>query len=87
MEQNPILLDLAPGLVAKLIDLLIAEDDLRATIEQAESTGKIILDPKTGHRIAHSRLGNVTYWVEYARDGDRCRVHNAYNHRMRVGEG
>ena len=28
----------------------------------------------------------MTYWVEYARDGDEYEVFNAYSHRMQIVE-
>ena len=35
--------------------------------------------------VARRRVGNATFWVKFARDGDRAyTVHRAWSHRMRV---
>ncbi|MEJ2578976.1 MAG: (Fe-S)-binding protein, partial [Kineosporiaceae bacterium] len=71
----------------RLEDRLILDADLAQVIAQAESTGAVLRDPRTGHLLAHHRPHAVTYWVEYTRDGDVYAVHRAYSHRMQVIEG
>jgi len=62
----------------------ILEDDVRTVIEQAEATGAWLQSAETGHLLAYSKLGNVTFWVEYAKNGDTFTVFNAYSHRMKI---
>jgi len=84
MEENEYEYEivLAPELSEKLDRLLILEDDIRETISHAEKTGSVVLDPATGRRIGHRRIGVVTYWVEYKAEKGRYTVNNAYSHRM-----
>ena len=60
------------------------EDDVRDVIEQALETGQFIEEMKSGLRIAHIRIGNVTYWVFFAPEDDGWRVRRAYSHRMEI---
>ena len=55
-------------------------------IHFAETSGTKLLDPQSGHTIAHFRPGSVTYWVEYTREGEESVIHNTYSHRMEVAE-
>lgn len=72
----------------KLAERLISEDDLAAVIERAERTGERLIDPESGHLIAHARPRIITYWVEYSLAGEEgFVVHNAYSHRLQIREG
>jgi hypothetical protein len=63
---------------------MILIEDVRRTIEYAESTGDKLESSTTGQSLASFRSGCVTYWVEYSRLGDELVVHDAYFHRMEV---
>jgi len=63
---------------------LILEDDVRGVIEEAEAQRRYIEEVKSGLRIAHKQIGNVTYWVYYEPDGEAWRVKRAYSHRMEI---
>lgn len=41
-------------------------------------------NPATGRSLACFKPKNVTYWVEYSRDGEVYIIHDAYCHRMTV---
>ena len=71
----------------RLDDRLILVDDIQRVIEHAERTGRRLLNPETGHLLAHFKPTAVTYWVEYAPEGETFRIHNAYSHRMEIAEG
>ena len=44
-----------------------------------------MLDAEDGLLVARRRVGNATFWVKFAREGDDSfTVHRAYSHRMRV---
>lgn len=62
----------------------ILEEDLRAVIDAAEKTSRWLTSCENGHRLANLKLGNVTFWVEYAPEGDGYVVYNAYSHRMNI---
>lgn len=73
--------------LATLLDeRLILEDDIRAVIEHALETGQFIEVTSTGLRIAHQKIGHVTYWVYFAPEGDAWLVRRAYSHRMEIRE-
>jgi glutamate synthase (NADPH/NADH) small chain len=74
----------APDVAAKMEKGFILLDDVKAVIHQAEKTGNKLAVGSTGRFIAHLRPCIVTYWVEYARDGDEYEVFNAYSHRMQI---
>lgn len=65
---------------------LILIEDLQQVIGTAEATGYKLLDPVTGHFIAHLKPASVTYWAEYSVGEDEFVVHNAYSHRMEITE-
>lgn len=72
--------------LARLEERLILLDDVRQVIVHAERSGGWLLNPETGHRLAHYRPATVTYWVEYAPEENAYVVFNAYCHRMDVNE-
>jgi glutamate synthase (NADPH/NADH) small chain len=63
---------------------MILIEDVRRTIEYAESTGDKLENPTTGRSLASFRSACVTYWVEYSVMGDEFLVHDSYFHRMEV---
>ena len=91
----PVRLRIDDAVRAVMEDRLILDEDLHRVIAHAESTGQVLLDPRTGRRLAHYRPRAVTYWVEYTvqravddtQDGDVYVVHRAYSHRVQVIEG
>lgn len=87
-EETEMRLLLTEELRDKLAERLISEDDLAAVIERAERTGERLIDPESGHLIAHARPRIITYWVEYSPAGEEgFVVHNAYSHRLQIREG
>ncbi|MCB8968233.1 MAG: 4Fe-4S dicluster domain-containing protein [Ardenticatenaceae bacterium] len=86
-EYASIRLNLSDALLALLEDRLILVEDLQQVIAYAERGGHKLLNAQSGHFLAQFRPNTVTYWVEYAPDGDGYTVFNAYSHRMDVGEG
>jgi glutamate synthase (NADPH/NADH) small chain len=77
---------MAPEVAAKMERDFILLDDVKAVIHWAETTGNRVETPATGRIVAHLRPHIVTYWVEYAKDGDEYEVLNAYSHRMQIVE-
>lgn len=67
-----------------LEERMILIQDVRRTIEYAESTGDKLENSITGRSLASFRSACVTYWVEYSRLGEEFAVHDAYFHRMEV---
>lgn len=88
MEERPMLqLMMEDQVAARMSEDLILEEDLAQAIETCESEQKYLIDPQSGRRVCHLKIGYVTYWVEYARREDSvCIVYNAYSHRMTIKE-
>ena len=64
---------------------MILTDDVIAVLQDFRETGEAILDAGDGLLVARRRVGNATFWVKFARDGDGAyTVHRAWSHRMRV---
>lgn len=80
--ETPLMLYLSQPLADKLEQLHILRSDISQVILHAQQTGEKLEDPDSGHFIAYYRLGNVTFWVEYAPENHGWRVYNAYSHRM-----
>jgi len=85
-SYEAIKLKLAEAVQQRLEDRLILVEDIQQVIEYAEKTRRKLLQPKTGHFLAHYRPTKVTYWVEYSPQGEEFVVHNAYSHRMEIIE-
>jgi Fe-S oxidoreductase len=83
-EVAPMVLEVAPEVMALLERRMILLEDVRKVIEHAEQTGQRLVNPQTGHLLACHRPVEVTYWVEYSPAGQGYRVHGAYSHRMKV---
>jgi Fe-S oxidoreductase len=88
-DYDRITLNIPAEVQSRLEERLILVEDIQRVIAHAESTGKKLVNPQTGHLLAHHRPGNVTYWVEYSPmpQGNGFAIHNAYSHRMLVEEG
>lgn len=65
---------------------LILIEDIEKVIEFAERTGNKLVNKETGNLLAYKKAVSVTYWVEYAPQGDGYNVYNAYSHRMEISE-
>jgi glutamate synthase (NADPH/NADH) small chain len=85
-DYERITLNMSDDVAALMENRLILADDVRQVIAHAERTNGWLLNPETGHRLAHYRPATVTYWVEYTPEGDAYTVFNAYSHRMDVAE-
>ena len=85
-QNSNLPLNISGPVRAVLEDRLITEHDLSTVITAAQSGGKRLVRPSDGHFIASLRPGFVTYWVEYAPDGDGFIVYNAYSHRVDISE-
>ncbi len=63
---------------------LLLLDDIAEVIADAQRTGRLLKDKKTGHFTASGRIGTVTTWVEYEQTDQGFVIHRAYGHRMQV---
>ena len=70
------------SLALKLDKHHILNTDIIETINHAEKSGEKLLDKVSGNFTAYHRPANVTFWVEYSKENDGWRIHNAYSHRM-----
>ncbi|MDD2572856.1 MAG: hypothetical protein PHP16_06230, partial [Eubacteriales bacterium] len=67
-----------------LEERLILEEDVRKVITDSLESDCFIEEKKTGLRIAHKQIGNVTYWVYFTTEDEGYRVRRAYSHRMEI---
>jgi hypothetical protein len=75
---------LAPEVAALLEKRRILLEDVRRVIHAAESSGRALAHPQTGHLKAFHRPFRTTIWVEYTPTPEGYEVHAAYSHRMDV---
>ena len=65
-------------------DRMILTDDVIAVIDYVRETGECIQD-EDGLLVARRRVGNVTFWLKFSREGDGSYlVHRAWSHRMQI---
>ena len=63
---------------------MILLTDLYDVFDQMRETGDAIKDDQTGETLTRARLGNVTFWVNYADIEGGYEVKSAYSHRMTI---
>jgi Fe-S oxidoreductase len=69
--------------VAKLLEKRrILEDDIRQVVFQAELDERFFEHGTDDIRIASFRLGEVSFWVKYRKEGEACRLLSCWSHRM-----
>jgi len=71
---------LAEGVAECIEERGITEEDIRRVIEGAEDKKTFICDGTT--IIGKSRLGEMTVYVAYEKDGNLFKVQSAYSHRV-----
>ena len=81
-----ILKELSPALQRKLdLEHLLIED-VDAVVSWCEKENAKVFDTKENCFFGHKKIGNITCWVAYRRDGETCELLNAYAHRMSIAE-
>jgi len=86
-EEHPhkkIALTFSEEVAQRLEERWISTEDVQKVIYRAETSGDKVLNQETGHILACFPASRVTYWAEYAAQGDKYVVYNAYSHRMAV---
>jgi len=85
--HRKIVLHIGPEVQSLLEERRILIEDLQKVIHHAETRGRKLVHPKTGHFKGSFKPYKVTFWVEYSPSEDGYVVHNAYAHRMEVSGG
>ena len=63
---------------------MILEEDMEEVVAHCERENrKLLVD---GHFLGHKKIQNMTFWAEYAPEGDGFRLLNGYAHRMCLEE-
>ncbi len=88
-EQRPVPFELrtTQEVRARLEERRILMSDLRQTITEAVTAGRVLVDKSgadSGRLLASFRPRRVTFWVEFLPEGEGYRVLNAWSHRMVV---
>jgi Fe-S oxidoreductase len=73
-----------PDVEAKINKDKILEEDVLSVIHFCETSGRKLRDQQSGHFIGYHEVGHMTFWAEYAPEGDGWRLFNAYGHRMKI---
>lgn len=81
-EKKRLNLVIEAELEEKMERLHILRSDIEEVIEHAQEEKSYFINQETGRNIACYRPANVSFWVEYAQEGDGYKVFNAYSHRM-----
>jgi Fe-S oxidoreductase len=85
-ERSDAKVEIPPELLEKLRREMILEQEAARVIQHCEDTGRKLYDPETGCMMGHARLGRVTFWVVYKKQGERFVLQNAYSHRIQLLE-
>ena len=85
--RETIELHISPEVQERLDARRILWEDVQRVIEHAERTGEKLCHSESGRYLASFRPRAVTFWVEYSKDVDGYRIHNAYAHRMTAEVG
>jgi len=85
-KYENLLLSITPEVQEMLDQRLILIEDIQQVVDYAETKNKKLLNKKTGHFLAYFKPAAVTYWVEYAPQGEAFVIYKAYSHRMEIGE-
>ena len=83
-DYDKVRLNISPEVMKKIDEKRILEEDIRKVVFLAESTGKKLQSRESGSYMAYLQPANVTFWVEYAPEGDGFSILNAYCHRMKI---
>jgi hypothetical protein len=81
-----VLLDIPDEVMERMEERRILREDVQKVIYHAETGRDRFVNPESGRSLASFTLGHVTYWVEYSYEGSAWKVHNAYSHRMEIGD-
>lgn len=74
---------ISEDLACKMDRSLILDSDVEAVIRHCEETGRYLINEE-GAYIGHLKIGIVTYWVFWEKEGDIYNILNTYNHRMTI---
>ena len=78
-------LEFSPQALKLMDERMILKSDIISVMEYIRESGEAIEDRDTGLYIGRRRVGNVSFWVKFTREGDsRYIVHSAYSHRMQI---
>jgi Fe-S oxidoreductase len=80
--KGGVALRVEPNLLARLEERRILAEDARRVVAGAEAAGRFFVDAASGRRLAAHRPRRVTFWVEYAPEGEGFALVNAWSHRM-----
>ena len=85
MERSADILHEVDAALREKLDLehLLLED-VAGVVSFCEAENEKVLDTKENCFIGHKKIGNITCWVSYRREGDKYRLINAYAHRMGI---
>ncbi|SIO11988.1 pyridine nucleotide-disulfide oxidoreductase/dicluster-binding protein [Halodesulfovibrio marinisediminis] len=69
---------------ANMEERRILRSDIRKVVDYVEATNNSLFNTQTRRYVASFRPVGVTYWMEYIKDKEGYRIHNAWSHRMQI---
>ena len=86
MTWEEIKLELSDEVRQRLEDRHILEDEVKQVINNAETEGEKLYQPDENRYLAKLRIGEATFYVEYAIKEDGYVVNSAYAHKAKIKE-
>ena len=86
MTWEEIKLELSDEVKQQLEDRHILEDEVKQVINNAETAGEKLYQPDENRYLAKLRIGEATFYVEYAIEGDKYVVNSTYAHKAEIKE-
>jgi hypothetical protein len=83
-REYSVKLKISEELYDKMDKLHISEEDVYETVEYCEQNGETVTDKNTGILAGHLKIGMITYWVEYKKQGGEIELLNIYSHRVEI---
>ncbi|MDR2825385.1 MAG: 4Fe-4S dicluster domain-containing protein [Deltaproteobacteria bacterium] len=77
-------LEITDELLVRMERRHILIEDIERVMQEIEQGGQRFLDKESGHFLAASSFGTMTFWVEFNQADDGYTIHDAYCHRMKV---
>ncbi len=86
MPQAKITYQIADDVRQQMHDRMILETDVVQVLEHADATKEMIYNKTKQIYFSSLRIGNVTFWVEFRKEGELYQVLHTYSHRMSFEE-
>lgn len=84
MDFKAVNITIGDEVAANMEERGVREEDVRETIEYAETTGNKLYIEGEQHFLARKRMGNFSAYVEYEMNGDSVKLVDVYSHMVKL---